>query len=167
MSPISNQWSITQAKFFRDQGLDSRYNTGERWTSHIITFVWTQGHILWKDRCTSAHAPAAYSLDKSSARTRQTAQNVMTMTYASSPLMLAIDRRIFNIPLEERLQARTSDIDAWTRKCSQSSASVLVRRRAKSEPAAKTSVLISLTRQRNMNATQRSQPQLWCSIIAV
>jgi hypothetical protein len=33
----------------------------------------------------------------------------------SSPLMLAIDRRIFDIPLEERLQARTSDLKAWTK----------------------------------------------------
>jgi hypothetical protein len=39
----------------------------------------------------------------------------MTMAYASSPRMLAIDRRIFDIPLEERLQARTSDLDAWTK----------------------------------------------------
>jgi hypothetical protein len=29
--------------------------------------------------------------------------------------MLAIDRRIFNIPLEERLQARTSDLEAWNK----------------------------------------------------
>jgi hypothetical protein len=28
--------------------------------------------------------------------------------------MPAIDRRIFNTPLEERLQARTSDLVAWT-----------------------------------------------------
>jgi hypothetical protein len=34
------------------------------------------------------------------------------MAYASSLLVLAIDRRI---PLEERLQARTSDLDAWTK----------------------------------------------------
>jgi hypothetical protein len=67
---LPNQWSITQAKFFRDQGLDSRYNTGERWTSQLIIFLWTQGHTLWKYRCASAHAPAADSLDKSSARTR-------------------------------------------------------------------------------------------------
>jgi hypothetical protein len=27
---LPNQWSITQGKVFRDQGLDTRYNTGER-----------------------------------------------------------------------------------------------------------------------------------------
>jgi hypothetical protein len=29
--------------------------------------------------------------------------------------MLALDRRIFDIPLEERLQLRTSDLVAWTK----------------------------------------------------
>jgi hypothetical protein len=37
------------------------------------------------------------------------------MTYASSLLMLAIGRRIFDIPLEERLQARTSDLGVLTK----------------------------------------------------
>jgi hypothetical protein len=58
--------------------------------------------------------PAADSLDKSGARTRETEQNLMTIAYASSPRMLAIDRRIFDIP-EERLQGRTSDLAAWTK----------------------------------------------------
>jgi hypothetical protein len=35
------------------------------------------------------------------------------MAYANSPLMLVIDWRIFDIPLEERLQSRTSDLVAW------------------------------------------------------
>jgi hypothetical protein len=39
----------------------------------------------------------------------------MSMAYASSPLMLAIDRRIFDITLEERLQGRTSAIAAWNK----------------------------------------------------
>jgi hypothetical protein len=29
--------------------------------------------------------------------------------------MLAIDRRIFDLPLEDRLQERTSDLAAWTK----------------------------------------------------
>jgi hypothetical protein len=129
---IPNQWSMTQAKFSRDQGLDSRYNSGERWTSQHITFFWTQGHTLWKDRCTSAPAPAADSLVKSSARNRQTAQNVTTMAYASSPLMLAIDGASSishwrNASEQEHLISKLR-----TRQCSQTSASALARRRIKS-----------------------------------
>jgi hypothetical protein len=113
---LPNQWSITQSKFFRDQGLDSRFNTGERWTRQLITFLWTQAHTLWKDRCLSAHAPDVDSLVKSSARNRQTAQHVTTMSYdASIPLILAIERRIFHNPLEERLRSRISDLEAWNK----------------------------------------------------
>jgi hypothetical protein len=112
---LPNKWSVTQEQFFRDQGLDSRYYTGEQWTKHLIIFLWAQGHTLWKDRCTTANGPAADRLDNASTRTRQTEQQLMTAAYASSPMMLAIDRRIFDIPLEQRLQGRTSDIAAWTK----------------------------------------------------
>jgi hypothetical protein len=54
---LPQEWSITQALFFRAQGLDARYNTGEKWTSQLITLFWTQSHNLSKDRCASAHAP--------------------------------------------------------------------------------------------------------------
>jgi hypothetical protein len=100
---------ITRALFSRPR---TRLHTGEQWTRHLITFLWTQGHTLWKDQCTTAHGPADDRLDKSSTRTRQTEQQLMSMAYASSSLMLAIDRRMFDITLEERLQGRTSDIAA-------------------------------------------------------
>jgi hypothetical protein len=38
----------------------------------------------------------------------------MEMAYAHGPLMLALDRRIFETSPEERLQARSSDLVAWT-----------------------------------------------------
>jgi hypothetical protein len=75
----------------------------------------TQSHNLWKDQCASENAPAADTLDKSSARTRQIAQHRVKMAYAHGPLMLALDRRIFDTPLEERLHSRTSDLVAWTK----------------------------------------------------
>jgi hypothetical protein len=112
---LPNQSSITQAKIFRDQGLDTRYNTGDQRTSQLIIFFRTQSHTLWKDRCKSANAATADNLDNSSARTRQTAQNHMTMAYANNPLMLAIDRRIFDVSLEERIQSRTFNLVAWTK----------------------------------------------------
>jgi hypothetical protein len=43
----------------------------------------------------------------------RTAQHRVTMAYAHGRLMLAIDRRIFDTPLEEGLQSLTSDLVAW------------------------------------------------------
>jgi hypothetical protein len=68
------------------------------------------------------------------------------MAYASSPLMLAIDRRIFDIPLEVRLQARISDLNAWTKTILPITRLSISRRRTNSVPATETPVLTSLTR---------------------
>jgi hypothetical protein len=94
--------------------------------------------------CTS-HAPAAEILDKSSARILQTAQIRVTMAYAHGPLMLHINRRIFDTPLEDRLQARTSGLVAEPRQCCQLSITALARLGHKFVPATTTSVLTSLS----------------------
>jgi hypothetical protein len=70
---------------------------------------------IWKDRCTVAHAPAEDSPDNSSARSRQAAQQRVETAFAYAPLMLARDRRVLNIPLEERLKSRTSALVAWVK----------------------------------------------------
>jgi hypothetical protein len=84
------------------------------------------------------------------------------MAYASSPLMLAIDRCIFDIPLEERLQARTSDIDAWTKtmlpiiRLSISEAQNQIRT---GHQDVRTYFSDTAAPERNMNATQRLLPR--------
>jgi hypothetical protein len=82
---LPQQWSRTQALFFRAQRLEARCYTGKPWPIQLITFSWTQSPKLWKDRCASAQAPAANNLDKSSACTRQTAQHYVEMAYAHVP----------------------------------------------------------------------------------
>jgi hypothetical protein len=112
---IPDQWSTIQTDFFRSQRLEAKYHNGERWTSQLIEFFWTQSHTLWKERCTSVHAPSNDSPDTSSNRARQTAKQQVELAYAYSPHMLAHDRRIFDIPLEDRLKSRTSDLVAWAK----------------------------------------------------
>jgi hypothetical protein len=95
----------TPAKFLRDQGLIQDTIEANDGRANLLYSSGRKAMPSGKIRVhPQANAPAADSLIKSSARTRQTAQNHMTMAYASTPLMLAIDRRIFDIPLEERLQ---------------------------------------------------------------
>jgi hypothetical protein len=122
---------IIQALFIRAQRLDARYYTGERSRS------------LWKDRCASAHAPATENSDKSSARIPQTAHRV-EMAYAYTRLILAFDRRIFDIPLEEHFQSRTSDLVAWPRQCMQLSIRAFAELRRNFVPGITTSILFLL-----------------------
>jgi hypothetical protein len=112
---IPNHWNTLQTTFLKSQGLDAKYHNGELWTNRLIEFFWTQSHTLWKDRCTSSHELSNDSSDKPSSRARQTAEQQVELAYAYSPRMLAHDRRIFDIPLEERLKTRTSDLVAWTK----------------------------------------------------
>jgi hypothetical protein len=60
------------------------------------------------NRCTVAHAPGEDSPDNSGARSRQAAQHRVEI----APLMLAHCRWV---PLEERLQTRTSALLAWAK----------------------------------------------------
>jgi hypothetical protein len=90
-----------------------KYYAGEQWTKELIEFFWTHGNTLWKDRCAVAHTPGEDSPDNSSARSRQGAQQQAETVYAHAPLMLAHDRRVLDVPLEERLQSRTSELLAW------------------------------------------------------
>ena len=112
---IPKEWISGQEKFYRDRRKDPKYYTGEQWTKELIEFLWTHGNTLWKDRCAVAHAPGEDSPDKSSARSRQTAQQRVETAYAHAPLMLAHDKRVLDIPLEERLQSRTSELVAWAK----------------------------------------------------
>jgi hypothetical protein len=64
-------------------------------------------------RVVYSHTPP--SADNSSARTRQIAQQRLEIAYAYGPIMLAHDRRVLDIPSEERLQSRICGIVAWAK----------------------------------------------------
>jgi hypothetical protein len=111
---ILEDWTSRQESFYRRQRRKSKKDyTGKQWTKELIEFFWKHGNTLWKDRCEVAHAPGADSPDNSSARSRQAAQQRVTTAYAHAPLMLAHDRRVLDVPLEERLLTRTSALLAW------------------------------------------------------
>jgi hypothetical protein len=94
--------------------------------SQLITFFWTQkSHTLWKDRCAIIHDPVAGNLDKSSARTRQTAQNHVTMAHSCK--LSAGASPIFHWRNAFNHEHVTSSLGP--RQCSQSSVTALVRRR--------------------------------------
>jgi hypothetical protein len=113
---IPNDWTSRQEAFYRR--IRRKDNTGEQWTKKLIEFLWAHSNILWKDRCAAAQAPEEGSPDNSSPRTRQAAQLRVETAYENAPLMLAHDRRIFEVPLEERLQSRTSELLAWAKRMS-------------------------------------------------
>jgi hypothetical protein len=80
-------------------------------TAAGIRCIITKG--IWKDRCAAVHAPGETSPDNSSVRTREAAQLRVEIACAHAPFMLAHDRRVLDVTLEERLQSRISELLAW------------------------------------------------------
>jgi hypothetical protein len=93
----------------------------------------------------SVHVPVTDNLDKSGARNRHTTQYRVRTAYAHSPIMLALDRRIFDIPLEERLQSRISDPVAWI-----TTMFPVIRHRKEPSPLVTTSIDICRSRHHNI-----------------
>jgi hypothetical protein len=113
---IPEDWTSRQEAFYRSRRRKGKKDyTGKQWTKELIEFFWTHGNTLWKDRCEVAHAPDEDSPGNSNVRLRQAAQHRVQMAYAYAPLMLAHDRQILEVPLEERLQTRTSALRAWAK----------------------------------------------------
>jgi hypothetical protein len=67
------------------------------------------------DRCAFAHAASNHNYAKSGARTRQIAQHRVDTVCAYESLMLALDRRVLDIPVGERLRTRTFDLVTWAK----------------------------------------------------
>jgi diadenosine tetraphosphatase ApaH/serine/threonine PP2A family protein phosphatase len=100
---IPEDWTSRQEAFYRRREESNKKDyTGKQWTKELIEFFWTHGNTLWKDRCASAHAPDEDS-PNSNVRLRQAAQHRVQMACRYAPL-LAHDRQILEVPLEERLQ---------------------------------------------------------------
>ena len=110
---IPKEWTSRQEGFYRRRRQNKKYYTGEQWTKELMEFFWAHGNTLWKERCAVAHAPGEASLDNSSTRSRQAAHQRVAMAYVHAPIMLAHDRRVLDVPLEERLQSRISELLAW------------------------------------------------------
>ncbi len=92
---IPNEWTLRQETFYRRQR--KKYYTGEQWTKELIGFFWTP--------CGKIGVKLHTHLEK-------TAQTTPALTpdrrHNYAYLMLAHDRHVVVVPLEERLQSRPS-----------------------------------------------------------
>jgi hypothetical protein len=152
---IPNDWTSRQEAFYRRQRKSTNYYTGEQWTKERIEFFWTHSNILWKDRCAAAHAPGRRqprqlqrSLPTGGTTTSETA-------YAHAPLMLAHDRRVLDVPLEERLQNEL--LNYWRRRkpCYPLSTEASATHEHNYTPVIKTSAVISPKQQWPLRTTQQ------------
>jgi hypothetical protein len=99
---FTRKWAVFQQMFLLTLVVDHRYFTGDLWVRKLINLLWKFTHFLWDARNLDQHD---HSLLENQAIHRNRLQACIHALYDSSPLMLAADRDIFFLPVEECLLA--------------------------------------------------------------
>jgi hypothetical protein len=91
--------------------VDRRYFTGDLWVRKLINCLWKFTRSLWDARNRNRHGHTP--LENQAIRRNRLQASVHAL-YDSSPLMLAADRDIFFMPVEEHLTAHhPGRIELW------------------------------------------------------
>jgi hypothetical protein len=107
---IDTTWVDSQEEYHRRLGHDPQKFTGKQWASKLIKLQWQAAHEVWIQRCKELHDKEDGIL---TAREMQELQAKTRAMYSSAHLLNIHDRKIFEKPIEERLESRLSDLKAW------------------------------------------------------
>jgi hypothetical protein len=112
---ISKTWREQQNFYIRmyrpDLGKDSKEREIlARWPEVIIQFIWTEFHQLWKTRCDWVHRKTEEHV---SMQDQIRSQAAVRALYQHADDIGYHDRRIFEMPLEERIKHSPRDLFAW------------------------------------------------------
>ena len=81
-----------------------------RWPETIIQFIWMEMHQMWKTRCEWVHRK---NEQHESTQAQIRASSAVRALYQHADEIGYQDRRIFAMPLQERLQHSPRDLFAW------------------------------------------------------
>ena len=112
---ISRHWREEQNRYvrlFRADILASKEGTSQqaRWHIALLTFIWTEAHTVWTDRCAFAHRKDE---QHRSAQDQIRAQTSVRALYSYAEEVSYFDRSIFSVSLEDRLKQSPRDQFAW------------------------------------------------------
>jgi hypothetical protein len=109
---FTQKWAEIQQSFLLTLVVDRRYFTGDLWVRKLINLFWKFSRSLWDARNLDRHGRSPL---KNQAIRHNCLQATVHALYDSSPLMLAADRDIFFLPVEERLVAdhHPDRIELW------------------------------------------------------
>jgi hypothetical protein len=108
-SKFSKAVEDTARGILPEQGEKVKILQGGQWTKLLIAFLWAHSRTLERSvcscTCTWRQRPRQIQRQLSTGSTTTSGK-----AYAHAPSMLAHDRRILDLPLEEQIQSRTSDL---------------------------------------------------------
>jgi hypothetical protein len=106
---INMEWIREQEEYYRRTSADNKYFTGTTWGSKLITWLWTQAHIVWKHRCEVLHGKEGPS--------QKIQENLIAQVknmYGQIDQLRAQDKILLEKPMEEVLEANQSTLQAYT-----------------------------------------------------
>jgi hypothetical protein len=108
---FSHHWvQLQQAHINSEDEISSKKFTGQRWLQKVINNIWTHLYTAWKQRNADLHGiDPADKEQKSKAKLRP----AILALYASAAKLDYMDKRLFELPLDDRLDLRSSEQVAW------------------------------------------------------
>ena len=107
---FSQEWSHIQEVYLKDNNLRERTRSGHIWVTTMTNTLWQQWMDLWKLRNDDRHGRDAAT--KAQALHEQVIREI-TLLYEKKNDVLAVDRDLFDVPLETRMEEQPQRIRQW------------------------------------------------------
>jgi hypothetical protein len=108
---FSLHWiQLQQAHIDQEEEISSKKFTGARWLKKVINLIWNHLYRAWKLRNADLHG--VDSADKELKATAKLRPAIVAL-YDSAAHLDYMDKRMFELPLQDRLRARSTEQVAW------------------------------------------------------
>ena len=108
---FSHHWvQIQQDHIDHDHKVSSKKFTGKRWLQQVINHIWTHLYLAWKLRNADLHGIDAADQE---AKRKAKLKPAIVALYESGKKLDYLDRRIFDLPLDKRLDLKSHEQTAW------------------------------------------------------
>ena len=107
----SKDWvKLQQAHIDCDAAISSKKLTGERWLHKVLHHLWSHLYTAWKQRNADLHG-----LDTADQERKRKAKlkPAIVALYNTAASLDYLDKRLFTLPLSERLTLRSHEQEAW------------------------------------------------------
>ena len=104
---ISNEIAKRQEQFYQSTGSKKK---GQTWVRHVQQMIWKQLFARWKTRCEEQHENKD---DQQMTPSRKEVISRITAMYNNKTNMTEEQQKLLTMPIEERLQDRTTALISW------------------------------------------------------
>jgi hypothetical protein len=110
---FSHHWTQTQGRhIIDDPALDASKQTGDQWLKHTLHHIWTMLWQVWLERNEDLHGREKDEREKK--RLEKIRPRIIAL-YNTHDSLLANDKQIFELPLLDRLQHSSGELETWVR----------------------------------------------------